>query len=122
MRRPSRTFESFILLPLPGVVADRALGPNLGSERRFLKELVRDAPAGIAPAAGRHHITNFDAASASAAARGLRLQFQRTPLARMIRNSVVSARVIHCQSRAQKQQRITPHTVAENKTQPAVWL
>jgi hypothetical protein len=40
MREPSRTFESFILLPLPGVVADNlALGQTsaayLVKERRF---------------------------------------------------------------------------------------
>jgi hypothetical protein len=40
----------------------------LVKERRFWKQLVRDAPAGIAPAAGRHHITNFDADSARDAA------------------------------------------------------
>jgi hypothetical protein len=35
---------------------------------RFWMEQVRDAPAGIALAAGRHHITNFDADSARNAA------------------------------------------------------
>ena len=43
-----------------------------------MERLVRDAPAGIALAAGRHHITNFDADSASAAACGAGLQFPRS--------------------------------------------
>jgi len=34
----------------------------------LLETTVRDAPAGIALAAGRHHITNFDADSARDAA------------------------------------------------------
>src|SRR5438105_2899913 len=44
----------------------------LGKDRRFWKGLVRDAPAGIAPAAGRHHITNFDAGLARDAAFAIR--------------------------------------------------
>jgi len=41
---------------------------EIGNVRRFLKGRVRDAPAGFALAAGRHHITNFDASSARSAA------------------------------------------------------
>jgi len=38
------------------------------NDRRFRMEQVCDAPAGNALAAGRHHITNFDADSARDAA------------------------------------------------------
>ncbi|HEX8811130.1 MAG TPA: hypothetical protein VF742_03970, partial [Terracidiphilus sp.] len=43
-------------------------GRNIKKNKRFWKRRVRDAPAGIALAAGRHHITNFDADSARDAA------------------------------------------------------
>jgi len=61
-------------------IADRSARPDLGptsaaysaayqaayqaTRGASAKDLVRDAPAGIALAAGRHHITNFDANSA----------------------------------------------------------
>src|SRR5260370_37607491 len=70
----------------------------LGKDRRFWKGLVRDAPAGIALAAGRHHITNFDADLASAAARGSCLRpvrsFREAQVARMIRNSIFQREIL----------------------------
>src|SRR6266568_372269 len=78
IREPSRTFESFILLPLPGVVADRSARPDLGHIPRQRQALLqRTGPRcsrWFALAAGRHHITNFDADSARDAARRTLLQ------------------------------------------------
>ena len=51
------------------MVADRRARPIPRQPEALLKEHVRDSPAGIALAAGRHHIINFDADSACGATR-----------------------------------------------------